>query len=170
VQSLLLDDVEAGNAEVANVVANQAGNVVVPDEQDVHGHVLAKGDQLVRALRVLESAALEKVQGLLREPSGLLDCHLDPGRFVGHVSLLSPSFQRLAVTTGSTLQVSGHAADGRDADPGPVVDLAIGKAAVKQFRNQPSVFQCLQLGRCAEVDQKGPDLCRITQAEDGPEQ
>ena len=131
VKALFLDDVQARDAQVADVVANQAGNVIVANQQHVHGHVLAISDELVRALRVLEAAALEEIQGLLGEPSRLLDSHLDPGRFVDHVSLLSPSFQRLAVTTGSTLQVSGHAADGRDADPGPVVDLAIGQAAVK---------------------------------------
>ncbi len=75
----LLDDVEADDAEVADVFLHEARDVVVAHEQHVDRHVLAVADQLVLAAGVAEPAAHEQLEGVVREPAGLLDGDLDPG-------------------------------------------------------------------------------------------
>ena len=61
-QALFLDDVEADDTEIADVVGNQARYVVVADQQQVDRHVLAEAEQLVLTLGELEAATLEQVQ------------------------------------------------------------------------------------------------------------
>ena len=57
--------------------------VVIAHQQDVDRHVFPKGDQLVRAARVLEATALQQVQRLFGQPAGFLDGDLDACWLVG---------------------------------------------------------------------------------------
>ena len=52
---------EADDAEIADVVSNQAGNVVVANEQQVDRHVFAIADELVLALGQLQAASFQQV-------------------------------------------------------------------------------------------------------------
>ena len=67
VQSFLFDNVESGDAEVADVLAHETGNIVVAHEQEIDGHVLAVAEQLVLALADLEAASFEQLHRLLGE-------------------------------------------------------------------------------------------------------
>ena len=60
-QALLFHDVQADDAEVADVVADEARNIVVADKQQVDRHVFAETEQLILALDELQSATLEQV-------------------------------------------------------------------------------------------------------------
>ncbi len=107
VQAFLFDDVQAGDAQIADVVAHQARDVVVAYQQNVHRHVFAKGDQLVGAPRVLEAAALQQIQRLFGQSAGFLDGDLDSCWFVGHNILLSAALQGFSVAAGTDVQVNG---------------------------------------------------------------
>ena len=72
-EALLLDDVEADEAEVADVLLHQVRDVVVAHEQHVERHVLAVAHQLVLAAAVLQAAAGQQVERVVGEPAGLLD-------------------------------------------------------------------------------------------------
>ena len=60
-QTLLLNNVQARNPQVADVVTNQSRDVIVAHEQDVYGHILTKSDELVWPLGVLQTTALQEV-------------------------------------------------------------------------------------------------------------
>ena len=81
-QALFLDDVQADDAEVADVLLHQVGNVVVAHEQHVERHVLAVAHELILAAAVLEAAADQQVERVVREPPGLLQGDLETGGFV----------------------------------------------------------------------------------------
>ena len=72
-EALFLDDVQADEAEVADVLLHEVGDVVVAHEQHVERHVLAVAHQLVLAAAVLEAAADQQVERVIGQPAGLLD-------------------------------------------------------------------------------------------------
>jgi hypothetical protein len=86
-QALFLDHIQAHDAEVADVIGNESGNVVVAHEQQVDRHVLTETEQLVLALGELEAAALEKVQRVFGQAPRLLHRNLDAllGRIHGEL-------------------------------------------------------------------------------------
>ena len=61
-QALLLEDVEADEAQVADIFLHQIRNVVVAHEQHIERQILAKTEQLILAARELEPAAAEQLQ------------------------------------------------------------------------------------------------------------
>ena len=73
----LLDDVEAHDAEVADVFLHQARNVVVAHQQHVDGHVFAVADQLILAARVAQAATHEEVERVVGQATGFLHGNLD---------------------------------------------------------------------------------------------
>ena len=72
-EALLFDDVQPDDAEVADILLHQVGDVVVAHEQHVERHVLAVAHQLVLAAAVLEAATREQVERVIGEAAGLLD-------------------------------------------------------------------------------------------------
>jgi hypothetical protein len=77
-ETLLLDDIEPYETEVADILLDEIGNVVVTDEQQIERHVLAETDELIFAPRELQPATHQQVGGEVREASGLLDRELKP--------------------------------------------------------------------------------------------
>ena len=75
-EALLLHDVEADDAEIADVFLHQVGDVVVAHEQHIERHVLAVAHELVLAAAVLQAAAHQQVERVVGEPAGLLHGHL----------------------------------------------------------------------------------------------
>ncbi len=73
----LLDDVEADDAQVADVFLHEARNVVVANQQHVDRHVFAVADQLVLAARIAQAAANEQLERVVGQPAGLLHGDLD---------------------------------------------------------------------------------------------
>ncbi len=67
-----LEHVEPDEAEVADVLLDEVGNVVVPHEQHVERHVLAVAHELVLAAAELQTAAVEQVEGFVGEASRFL--------------------------------------------------------------------------------------------------
>ena len=71
-EALLFDDVQPDDAEIADVLLHQVGNVVVAHEQHIERHVLAVAHQLILAAAVLEAAADQQVERVVGQSPGLL--------------------------------------------------------------------------------------------------
>ncbi|OLT39386.1 hypothetical protein BJF86_08055 [Serinicoccus sp. CNJ-927] len=74
-QSVLDQHVASDDPEVADAVGDEAGDVVVPDEQQVDRQALAVAEELVAALAPGEAAGGQQLAGRLAEAAGLLDRH-----------------------------------------------------------------------------------------------
>ena len=82
-QALFLDNVEPDDTEVADVVADEARDIVIPNQQQVDRHVLAVADQLVLAAGQFEATAFQQVDRMFGQATGFLHRDLDAllGRF-----------------------------------------------------------------------------------------
>src|SRR6185437_58929 len=67
-----VEHIAAHDAQLAHALRDQAGNVVVAYQQQVHRLAFAEAEQLVAALPEREAAALEQLQRRLGEPAGFL--------------------------------------------------------------------------------------------------
>ena len=81
-EALLFDDVQADDAEIADVLLHQVGNVVIAHEQHVERHVLAVAHQLIFAAAVLEAAADQQVERVVGQAPGFLQCDFEARGFV----------------------------------------------------------------------------------------
>ena len=70
-------DVQPDDAEVADVLADEPGNIVVADQQQVDRHVFAVQEQLVLALGQFQAAALEQVDRVICQAPCFLHRNLD---------------------------------------------------------------------------------------------
>jgi len=77
-RSLLVQLVAADDAEVADAVGDQAGDVVVAHQQQVHRQRFAVAEQLVAALAPAQATGTEQVAGGLGQPATLLDGDTQP--------------------------------------------------------------------------------------------
>ena len=62
-----MNDVQAGNAEIANIIADQPWDVVVAHQQQIHRHVFAITKQLVFTLRELQATAGQQIERVIRQ-------------------------------------------------------------------------------------------------------
>ena len=76
-ETFFLEYVAADEAQVADVLLHQIGDVVVAHEQDVERHVLAEAHQLIAAARELEAAAFEQLERRIGETSRFLHGELE---------------------------------------------------------------------------------------------
>ena len=88
-EAFFLENVETHQAEVAHVLLDEIGNVVVTDEQHIQRHVLAKTHQLIFAPRQLQAAAGQHVERGIGETPRLLDCQLQTQFIHGGMPLCS---------------------------------------------------------------------------------
>jgi hypothetical protein len=54
-----LYDIESDDAEIADVVSDKAGDIIVADEQQIDRHVFPETEELIPALGELDAATLE---------------------------------------------------------------------------------------------------------------
>ena len=86
-EPLFLDDIHANDAQIADVLLDEIRNVIVAHEQHVQRHVLAVAHELILATAVLQSAAHQQVERVVRQSPGFLQCDLQTCGFVDHFVL-----------------------------------------------------------------------------------
>ena len=86
-EALLLQHVQADQAEIADVFLHQVGDVVVAHEQHVERHVLAESHQLILAARQLQAAARQQVERRIGQSAGFLDRKFEACRRLIHAKL-----------------------------------------------------------------------------------
>ena len=91
-EALFFQHVQAADAEIADIIAYQAGDVVIAHQQEVDRHVLAVADQLVAATRIFQAALLQQFQAVLGQAPRFLDSDLDTCLWFSHVHF-SHSFE-----------------------------------------------------------------------------
>ena len=131
----LLDDVEADDAEIADVLLHEARNVVVAHEQHVDGHVLAVADQLILAARVAQAAAHESSSECSVRRPDFCTAILILESVVMRMSETSALERRQALQRRLVAAVAGDqeprdAPDRRHGHAGQLVNLAIGQAVL----------------------------------------
>ena len=76
-QAFFLDDVQADDAQIADIIADESRDVVIADQQKVDRHVLAVADKLVLALGDFQTATLQQIERVIGEAPGFLHRNLD---------------------------------------------------------------------------------------------
>ena len=71
-EAFFLEHVKTADAEVTDVVADEARNIVIPDQQQIHRHIPSVPEQLVLAAGKAQATALEQRKGSVGKPAGLL--------------------------------------------------------------------------------------------------
>ena len=82
------DKFQAADAEIADIITYQAGDVVITYQQEIDRHIFAITDELISSARVLETALLQQLEAVIRQAPGLLNGDLNTFIFINHLYLL----------------------------------------------------------------------------------
>ena len=72
-----MNDIQARDAQIAYILADESGNIVVTHQQQIHRHVFAITKQLVLALREFQAATSQQIERVIGKTAGFLQCNFD---------------------------------------------------------------------------------------------
>ena len=125
----------------------------------------------------LEAAALEQIEGVIRQTTGFL--HRNLYALLAGIHVLVPQCELIViaaaiqgglVATEPIGQETGHAANGCHAHARQVVDATVGQALLQKFNHMPAIDEGLQFRGCAQVSKEIATFGDCLERNDGAKQ
>ena len=175
----LAQEVESGDAEVGDAVADELDDVVGPDEQDVEVVVLDERDEAPVVLLEDEAGVVEQPEGRLDHPALVRDreakaaAHRSPATGYGVVPARDAASSLASIAAIAALAVvepRGDPGDRGGAGAGPARDLGVVEAGVEHPDDRPALGHVAELVERAEVAEEALGLVDRLEAQDRLEQ